>query len=105
MAWTEVGIGTGVIELTPDAAGDYLSTDTFPKGLRIWAIVFKPSAINDVLSVRLGAITGAKLFTMTSVLGDEKVFYMPPKVSKIFIERGDCMFGTYGNVRVHLILR
>ena len=103
-AWTESWTGGGVVELTPDAAGDYESTVTYPNGLKIWAIVFHPSTANDVLVVRLNSLTGPKLVPMTSILGDEKILYLPPKTIKIFIERDDCTFITYGNVRVNLIL-
>ena len=103
MAWTELDTGGGIIDLTPDA-GDYSSIVSYPDGLKIWAIVFKPSAVNDVLVIRLNSLTGPRLVTMTSVLGNEIILYLPPKTIKIFVESTDCTFGTAANVQISLIL-
>lgn len=100
--------GNETIGITPDGATDYdVCTDTNlgspANGIYVEAIIFKPSAVNDVIAIR-DKVAGPALLYQTDVTGGGLVVY-PCRTVKLYLDASDCTFGTAANVRITIIYK
>lgn len=104
--------GSETIGITPDASGpggtDYdICADTTlgspTAGMYVTAIIFKPSAVNDVICILDGA-GGPALLYQTDVSG-AGLAVNPDRRVKLFYDASECTFGAAANVRITIIYK
>lgn len=77
--------------------------DCYPVGLALTGVKFEPSAANDVLKVRDGALTGPIRVNMTAITGDAlKDTFLGNKLVKPYVEYDDLTLNTAANATIWL---
>lgn len=87
-------------EITPDGTNDWDSTQEFPKGMRVWYILFYPSAANDVICLREGGKTGPRFFKAKDVDGRGLALFLPGNIIHPYLDQSECSFNTASSVTI-----
>lgn len=91
----------GKITIVPDGSTTYDSTSTYAQGLKVTAIKFYPSAVNDKLIVRHSTDTGTIVAKHISIDGGVTKEYFDGTVRlKPVIKETECTFTTPGSVLI-----
>lgn len=88
------------ITIIPDDSSNWDSQDNFPNGLRVWSILFFPSAANDKICLKDEGEAGPTIFKAVDVEGRGLLIRLPANVIKPFLDFSECTFGTPANVRI-----
>lgn len=86
--------------LTPDGSSDWSSATTFPKGMRVWYILFYPSAANDIVCIKEGGADGPVIFKAKDVDGRGLQLRLPGNLINPYLDQSECTFGTAANARI-----
>lgn len=103
MAWTVNDKDAPMIELIPDGSTDFVWATYFPfrpEGIKIDMIHVKFSAINDVILIRNGRLTGTPVFEYTSLDGSSKRLELYKGLFRLCIKNSEQTFGTPANVKI-----
>ena len=79
-------------EITPDGSSDWDCSESFPNGMRVWYILFYPSAANDVICLREGGKTGPRFFKAKDVDGRGLSLPLPGNVVFPYLDQDECTF-------------
>ena len=90
----DVDMQGGIIRIGTIDGTAWTWTDTVPEaanGLYIWAIIFKPGATGDVVTIQWKDANGVELIEWTGAdIYDERIFYGDPsKQYKLYIDFPD----------------
>ena len=99
-----VTVGANLVSVVPDGstAFDLATIYPFKDGINLRAIIFQPSAANDVLQVRDKNASGATIWPGNKdVSGGGQVIYYDGKSYRPYIvQTAECTFGTPANVKI-----
>lgn len=90
----DIDMQGGIIRIGTIDGTAWTWTDTVPEaanGLYIWAIIFKPGATGDVVTIQWKDANGVELIEWTGAdIYDERIFYCDPsKQYKLYIDFPD----------------
>ena len=85
-------------QITPDGSLDWDSQVSFPKGMRVFYILFYPSAANDIICIKEGSDTGPIIFQAKDVDGRGLLINLRGNLTYPYLDQSACTFGTAANV-------
>ena len=93
------------ITVIPDGSSDWNSKDTWPNGLRVWYILFWPSAANDVICICEDGDSNIPILKAKDVDGRGILLRLPGNLCFPFLDNSQCTFATPSDVRItfHMI--
>jgi hypothetical protein len=101
MAVTEItNESSSFITIIPDGSSDWDSQVNFPNGLRIWSVLFYPSAQNDVICLKDSSDSGPTILKAKDVDGRGILLRLPGNNVFPYLDFSECTFDTPANVRI-----
>jgi len=101
MAVTEIANeSSSFITIIPDGSSDWDSQVSFPNGLRVWSVLFYPSAKDDIICLKDRNDTGPTILKAKDVDGRGILLRLPGNNVFPFLDFSECTFGTPADVRI-----
>ena len=101
MSVTEIVNSSGsFITIIPDDSLDWDSKVNYPNGLRVWSVLFFPSAANDQICLKDGSDAGPTFFKAIDVEGRGLIIRLPANNINPYMDFSECTFDTPANVRI-----
>lgn len=85
-------------QVVPDGTHDWDSKVSFPNGMKVYYILFYPSAANDVICIKEGSDTGPIIFQCKAVNGVGLWIKLPANLIHPYLDQSACTFSTPANV-------
>jgi hypothetical protein len=85
-------------QITPDGSSDWDSKSLFPLGMRVWGILFYPSAAQDIICIKESNEAGPIIFKAVDVEGRGLFINFPGNIIFPYLDQSECTFDTASNV-------
>jgi len=97
-------ISNNFLMLTPDGSSDWDCATNHSKGLRVWSILFYPSAANDVICLKADNDLGPIIFKAKDVDGRGLLINLPGNIIFPYLDQSECTFSNAANARISFCL-